>query len=273
MTLRRPAHRIAARIILLLLAGAIAIAAGCAPDAPESPYTAAVPAAADLPAAAPLPTITDLPTYAVSPTTIMAMPAAAESATRSPTATARATIAPTVMPKDNEFRPPAPVTGQLRLRDNLDDVAGYCIDLPGFGAGVRRDALLQAHSCKRQGDDQIFTIMEWVDGREVNWIVNGDLCLTVELSNGGGTLRLSPCAGEPGQRLELRPGGRLQVQGNIAFAGDGGAPAADAPPYCIGVAAGVGEPAGGRNHLRRDLTLYDCANADAALITWELVEQ
>lgn len=272
MTLQRPAQRIAARVILLLLAGAIA--AGCAADAPEAPYTAAAtPAfAADLPTVADLPAATNLPTYAVSPTITMVMPAAPESATRPPTATARTTAAPTEIRKDNEFHPPPPVTGQLRLRDNLDDVAGYCIDLPGFGAGVRRDAPLQAHSCKRQGDDQIFTIMEWADGREVNRIVNGDLCLTAELNDGGGNLRLSPCAGESGQRLELRPGGRLQVQGNIAFAGDGGAPAADAPPYCIGVAAGVGEPAGGRNHLRRDLTLYDCANADAALITWELVE-
>ena len=273
MTLRRACRRIAASVILMLLAGAAAV--GCAADAPEAPYTAAMtPAvAADLPTVTDLPAAMDLPTYAVSPTIAMAMPAAAESATRPPTATARAAIPPTEIRKDNQFHPPSPVTGQLRLRDNLDDVAGYCIDLAGFGASVRRDAPLQAHSCKRQGDDQIFTIMEWADGREVNRIVNGDLCLTAELNDGGGNLRLSPCAGKPGQRLELRPGGRLQVQGNIAFADGVGAPAADAPPYCVGVAPGVGQPAGGRNHLRRDLTLYDCATANPALVAWKLVKQ
>ena len=41
---------------------------------------------------------------------------------------------------------------------------------------------------------------------------------------------------------------------------------------CIGVADGAGEPAGGRNHRRRDLMLYDCrGNMDAALVTWEMV--
>lgn len=274
MTLRRASRRIAAGIILLL---AGAIAAGCAADVPEAPYTAAaplaatnlpaatpLPPAADLPAVTSLPPATDLPTYAASPI-ITAMPAAAKSATRSPTATPRPAITPTKI-KDNEFHPPPPVTGQLRLRNNLDDVAGYCIDLPGFGASIQRDAPLQAHTCKRQGDDQIFTVTEWADGQEVNRIVHGDSCLTAERSDDGGTLRLSPCADGPGQRLELRPGGRLQTAGRIT-------PSDDGQPYCIGVAPGAGEPAGGRNHLRRDLTLYDCAAADPALITWQLVAQ
>lgn len=41
----------------------------------------------------------------------------------------------------------------------------------------------------------------------------------------------------------------------------------------IGIAAGSSKPAGGRNHRRQDLTLHDCAAADPALITWELVAQ
>ena len=266
-----PHKRIAAGVIILLLILAGILASGCAGDAPGALATTLPPAATDLPTATPLPTATDLPIYAMLPTAAE-MPAAA-SATRAPTATARATIAPTPKWQDGEFHPPPPVTGQIRLRDNLDDVAGYCIDLLGFGAGVRRDAPLQAHSCKRAGDDQIFTVAEWVDGQAVNRIVHGDLCLTAERSTDRGTLRLEPCAGGPGQRLELRPGGKLQIIGSIAQADGRSMPVPPDSPYCVGVATGAGEPAGGGNHLRRDLTLYDCAAADTALISWELVER
>ena len=38
----------------------------------------------------------------------------------------------------------------IRLKNDLDDPLGYCIDVRGFGSGIRLDADLQAHSCKTQ---------------------------------------------------------------------------------------------------------------------------
>lgn len=56
--------------------------------------------------------------------------------------------------------------GLLRLADNLDDPQGYCVDVAGFGANIRLDASLQAHTCKPGSDDQMFAPIAPADGAE-----------------------------------------------------------------------------------------------------------
>ena len=185
---------------------------------------------------------------------------------------------PTLTPTPNVNGPyvgPEREIGALRLKDNLDDPKGYCLDVPGFGDSIRLDAPLQAHTCKTGADDQVFSFevptAQYQDRVKTKLFLDGyDRCLSVDPVSASGKWNLitADCEGEkpwdtrqdflttPDGWLLTRRAGRLTPREPYL--------------YCIGVADGVGEPAGGRNHLRRDLMLYYCDSADPALITWEL---
>ena len=155
----------------------------------------------------------------------------------------------------------APTPALIRLRDNLDDPLGYCIDVRGFGGGIRLDADLQAHSCKSSSaDDQSFTIVGGPPGGNI-LLVQYNVCLAVVDPEPGASIFLRLCGEESVSRdFERLADGRLRLMVE-----------AHAPTLrlCIGVAEGAGEPAGGRNHLRRDLLLLDCEEADPALVRWD----
>lgn len=150
------------------------------------------------------------------------------------------------------------------MRDNLDDPQGYCVDVTGFGASLRLDAPLQAHTCKPRADDQLFTLEPRDDTGAVGISAYGR-CLAATAAGAGANLILAPCdAASTGQGFRWLEGGGLSLSATVAQ-GDAG--------LCIVVASGVGEPAGGRNHLRRDLALDECAGADPSLAEWELAKQ
>ena len=67
---------------------------------------------------------------------------------------------PTPTPQPTSVPPVGPIEtpALLRLRDNLDDPLGYCIDVAGFGANIRLDAPLPAHTCKPNSPDQLFAM-------------------------------------------------------------------------------------------------------------------
>ncbi|MXY59576.1 MAG: ricin-type beta-trefoil lectin domain protein [Chloroflexi bacterium] len=50
--------------------------------------------------------------------------------------------------------------------------------------------------------------------------------------------------------------------------GDDGTLRLDDEDVCLAVAEGDGEPAGGRSHVRRDLLLLRCSEAEPALSQW-----
>ena len=172
-------------------------------------------------------------------------------ATIEPTATANPTLAaPTAMP-----------AGLLRLRDDLDDPQGYCVDVAGFGANIRLNAPLQAHTCKPGSDDQLFTPIDAVHGGGFRLVVY-DRCLAAAIAEPGATVSVAECDSNAAtQGFSLADDGRVQLA------------LPDSPALCLGVAGGFGEPAGGRNHFRRDLMLYDCKAADPSLLTWRLAEK
>ena len=234
---RRVAPGSAGVIILLLMLAGILVA-GCAGD--TSGATATPPAVTDLPAVTPSPIATDSPAATVLPT-----PAASPN------------VAPTTAPG---------AVGLLRLTAALDDPQHYCIDVPGHSDGVQLDAPLQAHTCKPGADDQLFELErsnEYSTLRMPAYAPDGGRCLAIT-DSADGSVVLASCHGRDETLFsvaQLRNEGRLSVK------------TASLRERCIGIAAGAGEPAGGRNHLRRDLTLYDCTAADPALISWELAEQ
>ena len=267
MTLmRRRAARGPAAGVILLLAGVIALVVGCVAGEPGG--TASVPAATDLPTSAlsstvaPLPAATDLPTYAASP-------AATMPATPTAMALPGATPLPTVTDVPEGFLPiHVPSRTQIRLMHRLDaDPDYYCLDVPGFGGSIRLDAPLQAHTCKWDADDQLFYVFGPIIERDTT---EGRLCVTVSDMATGATLLLDECYFDKAEwtGTQIRDEQWFRFPDNPRPAVLFSLHTGNAGELCVGVAGGAGEPAGGRNHLRRDLRVYDCAAADPSLITW-----
>ena len=262
--------RSACALFGLLVFAAVAMAA-CQPDPPATGTTGAggsqTSAAGSVVNQAPTLTARPTPAAVVQPTEAVVAPS-------TPAATGRAQLSPvddtrtpppsspTPQPQPTPAPPrvPEPAPVLLRLQDDLDDPLGYCIDVRGFGAGIRLDADLQAHSCKSGApDDQSFAIAG-APGHGGILLVEYDLCLAVADPGPGAPVLLRPCDDPSVSRaFELLADGRLRLLSEPHVA-----PA----ELCVGVADGSGQPAGGRNHLRRDLLLLDCGAADPALITW-----
>ena len=250
----------------LFVVAALAIIA-CAGDpiapAPAVPPISGIPTEASTPRVAPTVAAQATPGATFPPTPAATIAAAPPAATRVPTLAAST---PTVgLPPTSaapEASAPTPVL--IRLRDSLDDPLGYCIDVRGFGAGIRLDADLQAHSCKSSSaDDQSFTMVGDPPGGNL-LLVQYDVCLAVVDPEPGASIFLRPCDEESVSRdFEWLADGRMRLQAG---------PDASHAQLCIGVPDGAGEPAGGRNHLRRDLLLLDCQEADPALIAWKMEE-
>ena len=231
-----PRLPVSAALGLLALLGLVA----CSPDATEP--TAEVPR--------------ERPITATLPPT-----EAPEGTQPAPSATPTSALAP---PRLDNIATPSPTgelieTGLLRLVDFLDDPLGYCVDVAGFGQNLRLEAPLQAHTCKPRSDDQLFSTRP--DGGIV--LVEHDRCLgaiDAEASSPVEVVECDPLADV--QRFEMGHDGRITL------------PSTDGSNLCLGVADGAGEPAGGRNHLRRDLLLYRCNDdVETALLEWELVKQ
>ena len=91
--------------------------------------------------------------------------------------------------------------GLLRTAHPLDEARGYCLDIAGFGATLRLDDPLQAHTCKygSQLDDQQFEP-----------IANGaikaslyDRCLAATSLEPGARLVVRACTSAPPERWTL----------------------------------------------------------------------
>ncbi len=177
--------------------------------------------------------------------TVAALPTSAATAQPMPTPAAAT---------DTPASPQLMAGALLRLTDFLDDPQGYCVDVAGFGDNIRLESPLQAHTCKPGSHDQLFVAVP--DG--VMKLVEYDRCLTAFNLALDAPVHVAPCdSGLSGQAFTVNEHGWVYL------------PVAGSNPLCLGVAAGSGEPAGGRNHLRRDLALYDCEITDRTLVTWE----
>lgn len=133
------------------------------------------------------------------------------------------------------------------LADPLDEPEFYCVDVAGFGANLNVNSPLQAHTCKPGADDEMFAFDQPSDGQL--HLVEHDRCIEAD----GTSLYVRPCSESPLQRFAYGEDGTLRLGGN---------------DLCLVVAGGDGEPAGGRSHVRRDLLLRPCTDAEPALSRW-----
>jgi acetyl esterase/lipase len=142
--------------------------------------------------------------------------------------------------------------GLLRTAQALDEARGYCLDIAGFGATLRLDEPLQAHTCKygSELDDQRFE-------RIANGAIKAsqyDRCLAATALEAGARLVLRACTPAPAQRWAIT-WGRLSPDSRRDL--------------CVSVANAKGEIAGtpaliSPVYRRRDLTLERCDDAQQA---------
>ena len=181
----------------------------------------------------------------------------------SPPPTAAATPAPTVTsPAPTPTEPPpapavvaaAPAQAKptlVQLADPLDEPDFYCVDVPGFGANLNLDAALMAHTCKPGADDEIFVVGQPGPGNLSMPAYN--LCMKAEGAETQAPLHLQECSDSAMQQFAFDANGALSLSGT---------------DLCVAVSPEDGEPTGGPSHVRRDLLLLHCADANPALSRW-----
>jgi hypothetical protein len=86
----------------------------------------------------------------------------------------------------------------VRTAETLDEPRGYCLDIAGFGATIRLDDPLQAHTCKYGAalDDQTFERM----ATGAIKATSSGRCLAASALRAGAALLVRPCAQAPAQR-------------------------------------------------------------------------
>ena len=179
----------------------------------------------------------------------------------SPPPTAAATpvpivTSPTPVPTESPPAPAEPTPPQakatlVQLADPLDEPEFYCVDVPGFGASLNLDAALMAHTCKPGADDEIFVVGQPGPGNLSMPAYNR--CMEAERAEPQAQLHLQECSDSAMQQFGFDADGALILSGT---------------DLCVAVSPEDGEPTGGPSHVRRDLLLLHCAEANPALSRW-----
>ena len=145
----------------------------------------------------------------------------------------------------------------IRLVNPLDDPDHYCVDVVGFGSGVRLQLPLQAHTYKPTDNrDEQFTLRPLTGHL---YMEEYQLCLYPDEPVQGSLLYLHECSESPLQSFDMFADGSIQV-------------GADGPAqFCLAVAPGDGEVIN-PIHKRRDLILANCDATELNLMQWSFFE-
>ena len=139
----------------------------------------------------------------------------------------------------------------VQLVDALDEPEYYCVDVPGFGRSLQLQPALMAHTCKPGADDEMFAVNRPGPGNL--YMPAYDLCMESDRTASPAQLYLRECSDSAMQRFDFDSDGRLVLSGT---------------GLCMAVSPEDGEPTGGPSHLRRDLIMLDCNEAESALSQW-----
>ena len=111
----------------------------------------------------------------------------------------------------------------LRSADNLEDSRGYCLDIPGFGPRLRKDAPISTHSCKYSLPgfwvDELFELTDSLQLRLPEY----DLCLSAEALEAGSHINTVACEDSAAHAWVVNADGRVTPEG--------------APALCVTLAA------------------------------------
>ncbi|MEM7348816.1 MAG: RICIN domain-containing protein, partial [Chloroflexota bacterium] len=143
----------------------------------------------------------------------------------------------------------------IQLRDPLDEPEYYCVDVPGFGASLNLEGALTAHTCKPNGEDELFLINHPATGQL--YMPAYERCVEAATGEAGADLYLKDCNDSALQKFSYEDETTLQLD-------------TDAEALCLSVADEAGEPTGGPSHLRLDLLLASCTSVEPVLSEWAL---
>jgi len=97
----------------------------------------------------------------------------------------------------------------LRSSYNLEDQSGYCLDIPGFGQRLQKDAPVTTHTCKysRPG----FSVDELLDLTQSNQLrlSEFDLCLSADAMKPGSDIYMVDCSADRAHAWTIHSGGRV----------------------------------------------------------------
>ena len=145
----------------------------------------------------------------------------------------------------------------LRVIAPLDEVRGYCLDIPGHMAGVQLESPLHVHTCKHGiwNQDGRFDVAALRKG--VIRMPHYSLCVQAENDSIGARLLLADCTVAELQTWTLQDSGEIALE---AF-----------PQMCITVEEGPGRNAGGPQYLMKGVGLDTCAQQASERQQWTTV--
>ncbi len=147
--------------------------------------------------------------------------------------------------------------GFLRSLHNLEDPLGYCLDVPGFGQNLRKDAPISTHSCKYGIPgfwvDEVF---ELTDSQQLR-LPEYDLCLSGASMSSGALVNTVECAADSAHGWRVLDSGRVSPIENSEL--------------CLTLAAEkvyVNTPENTLPYSSRDISLQACASEYAYRQAW-----
>ena len=146
----------------------------------------------------------------------------------------------------------------LRVIAPLDEIRGYCLDIPGHLSSVQIESPLQVHTCKHGIWNQDGRFEAAILRIGVLRMPHYELCLEAENTSIGARLLLAECNETELQTWTFRDSGQIALEGF--------------PQGCITVEEGPGRDAGGPRYLMKGVGLDTCAQQAINRQLWTTVK-
>ncbi len=155
--------------------------------------------------------------------------------------------------------------GLIKLRTELDEARGLCIDIAGFRQNIDTKLPVQAHTCKSNPnaqEDEIFEANVPAPGNLRN--PTYEVCLDAITVVDRGSVYVRPCSDSDTQKFVSNDSGELRPAGDSGLC-------VVASPSPSHPAVRVGRtPELGVTNVARTMSLAPCDSVDDSLKTWVL---
>ena len=149
---------------------------------------------------------------------------------------------------------------EIRLKEKLDEMRGFCIDIRGHKEHAIVQKGLQAHSCySYQGQIAVDQAFDKNLLKQNSFFMPAfGVCMEAKGRFKGASLILSECKDRDVQKFELTRSNQIKLVGESNF--------------CVAIGEEKSKKGGGGapTHLMRTITLQDCSTTKSKYITWKI---
>ena len=149
---------------------------------------------------------------------------------------------------------------EIQLKESLDEMRGFCIDIRGHKQRAMVNKGLQAHSCySYQGQISVDQAFDKNLLKQNSFFMPAfDVCMEAKGRFKGASLILSECKDKDVQKFELTRKNQIKLVGERNL--------------CVAIAEEKSKKGGGGNptHLMRAITLQDCSTTKSRYTTWKI---